>query len=139
MSEREPPEGTGAAEPERFQRPGQGTFGSEGAVGGPEVAGPGDASIADDGGDGVASAGEEAAVGTPSHERAPNMLPGRARRTLGIERLVIRLVATGGVIGIGVGIAAILAANTIQGWIIGLVVSTVSVVLAAILWSSRQL
>lgn len=139
MSEREPPAGAGAPEPERYQRPGQATFGSEGAVGGSEVAAPGDTSTADGGGDAVTSGGDEAAQGTPSHERAPNMLPGRARRTLGIERFVIRLVATGGVIGIGVGIAAILAANTVQGWIIGLVVSTVSVVLAAILWSSRQL
>jgi hypothetical protein len=137
MSEREPPEGAGAAEPERYQRPGQATFGSEGAGGGSEVTAPGD--TAGDGGDAVAPAGAEAAQGKPSRERAPNMLPGRARRTLGLERLVIRLVATGGVIGIGVGIAAILAANTVQGWIIGLVVSTVSVVLAAILWSSRQL
>ncbi|MGB9186359.1 MAG: hypothetical protein WCB67_20090 [Solirubrobacteraceae bacterium] len=139
MSEREPPEGTGAAEPERYQRPGHVSFGSEGAAEGSEVAAPGDTSTADGGGDAVAPAGEDAAQGTASHERAPNMLPGRARRTLGIERFVIRLVATGGVIGIGVGIAAILAANTVQGWIIGLVVSTVSVVLAAILWSSRQL
>ena len=137
MSKREPPEDAGAAEPESYQRPGQAGFGSEGAVGGSEVAAPGD--TADDGGDAVTPAGDEAAPGKPSHERAPNMLPGRARRALGIERLVIRLVATGGVIGSGVGIAAILAANTVQGWIIGLVVSTVSVVLAAILWSSRQL
>lgn len=52
---------------------------------------------------------------------------------------MVRLVATGGVIGIGVGIAAILAANHVQGWIIGLVVSAVSVLLSAILWSSRQM
>ena len=42
-------------------------------------------------------------------------------------------------IGIGVGIAAILASQHVQGWIIGLVVATVSVVLSAVLWSSRQL
>jgi len=71
--------------------------------------------------------------------RAPNMLPGRQRRTLGLERLVVRLVATGGVIGIGVAIAAIMASSKSQGWIIGLVVATVSVVLSAILWSSRQM
>ena len=67
------------------------------------------------------------------------MLPGRARRRTGIERFFVRIVATGGVIGIGVGIAAILAANHVQGWIIGLVVSGVSVLLSAVLWSSRQL
>jgi hypothetical protein len=73
------------------------------------------------------------------HEPAPNMLPGRARRTLGAERFLVRLIATGGVIGIGVAIAAIMASSNAQGWIIGLVVSIVSVILSAILWSSRQL
>ena len=51
----------------------------------------------------------------------------------------MRVVATGGVIGIGVAIGAILASSDVQGWIIGLVVSIVSVVLAGILWSSRQI
>jgi hypothetical protein len=67
------------------------------------------------------------------------MLPGRERRRLGLERLVVRVIATGGVIGIGVAIGAILAASKVQGWIIGLVVAIVSVVLSAVLWSSRQL
>jgi hypothetical protein len=70
---------------------------------------------------------------------APNMLPGRERRRSGLERLVVRLIATGGVVGIGVAIAAILAASKVQGWIIGLVVAIVSVALSAVLWSSRQL
>ncbi len=73
------------------------------------------------------------------HDTAPNMLPGRSSRGSGLERFVVRLVATGGVIGIGVGIAAILAANHVQGWIIGLAVSALSVLLSAILWSSRQM
>jgi protein-S-isoprenylcysteine O-methyltransferase Ste14 len=67
------------------------------------------------------------------------MLPGRTRRTLGAERLLTRLVATLGVIGVGVALGAILESSNVQGWIIGLVVSGVSVILAAILWSSRQL
>ena len=67
------------------------------------------------------------------------MLPGRARRTLGLERLLVRVIATCGVIGIGVVIAAILVSNKSQGWIVGLVVSIVTVVLSGILWSSRQL
>ena len=75
----------------------------------------------------------------PAHQSAPNMLPGRARRASGLERLVVRVIATGGVVGIGVAIAAILAASKVQGWIIGLVVAIVSVVLSAVLWSSRQL
>jgi hypothetical protein len=36
-------------------------------------------------------------------------------------------------------IGAIMADNNSQGWIIGLVISIVTVVLSAILWSSRQL
>jgi hypothetical protein len=70
---------------------------------------------------------------------APNMLPGRERRTSGLERLAVRVIATGGVVGIGVAIAAIMAASKVQGWIIGLVVAIVSVLLSAVLWSSRQL
>jgi protein-S-isoprenylcysteine O-methyltransferase Ste14 len=67
------------------------------------------------------------------------MLPGRQRRRLGIERVLVRLVATGGIVGIGVALGAILASSNVQGWIIGLVVALVSVILSAILWSSRQL
>jgi hypothetical protein len=68
-----------------------------------------------------------------------NMLPQRERRRSRIERLVVRLVATCGIVGIGVAIAAILVSNKTQGWIVGVVVSVVSVVLAAILWSSREM
>jgi hypothetical protein len=71
--------------------------------------------------------------------REANMLPGRGRRRFGLERILVRLVATGGVIGIGVALGAILASSNVQGWIVGLVVAIVSVVLSAILWSSRQL
>ena len=67
------------------------------------------------------------------------MLPGRQRRTLGIERFFVRLVATGGIVGVGVALGAILSSSNVQGWIIGLVISIVTVVLSAILWSSRQL
>ena len=48
-----------------------------------------------------------------------------------------RFVATGGIIGIGTGLAAILASQDVDGWIIGLVVSALSVVLAAMVWSAR--
>jgi len=71
--------------------------------------------------------------------RPGNMLPGRQRRRLGLERLLVRLVATCGIVGIGVALGAILASSNVHGWIIGLVVALVSVVLSAILWSSRQL
>jgi hypothetical protein len=73
------------------------------------------------------------------HANSENMLPGRSSRRFGLERILVRFIATGGVIGIGVALGAILASSKVQGWIIGLVVAIVSVVLAATLWSSRQL
>jgi hypothetical protein len=63
----------------------------------------------------------------------------RGRRRRGVESIFIRLVASGGVIGIGVAAAAIMGTQDVAAWIIGLVVSVLSVVLAAILWSSRTL
>jgi tetrahydromethanopterin S-methyltransferase subunit F len=38
-----------------------------------------------------------------------------------------------------VALGAILASSNVQGWIIGLVVAIVSVVLSGVLWSSRQI
>jgi hypothetical protein len=66
------------------------------------------------------------------------MIPARRQR-LPLEAPLMRVVATAGIIGIGVVIAAIMASQDSSGWLIGLVVSVVSVVLAAILWSSRRL
>lgn len=43
------------------------------------------------------------------------------------------LVMTAGVIGIGAGIGAVLADNKVQGWITGIVVAVVSIVLAALI------
>ena len=97
---------------------------------------------------GVAQASSGAAAESPAiadstqrsrGRKAPNMLPGRERRRLGLERLFVRLIATSGVVGIGVAIGAILASSKTQGWIIGLAVALVSVMCSAILWSSRQL
>jgi protein-S-isoprenylcysteine O-methyltransferase Ste14 len=67
------------------------------------------------------------------------MLPPRGRRRFAVETIFMRIVATAGVVGISVGVAAILGSSDVQGWIIGLVVSLLSVILAAVLWSSRQL
>ena len=66
------------------------------------------------------------------------MLPGRQGRRFGAERLLIRIIATGGVVAIGIAIAAIMSSSGSQGWLTGLVVACVSVVLSAVLWSSRQ-
>jgi hypothetical protein len=67
------------------------------------------------------------------------MIPRRGRRRWGVERVLMRAVATGGIIGIGVLLGAVLVAQDVAGWIVGLVVAVTSVVLAAVLWSSHQL
>jgi uncharacterized membrane protein len=67
------------------------------------------------------------------------MVPGRERRRSGIERGFMRLIATGGIIGVAVILGAVLVGQDVAGWIVGLVVGLVSVILAALLWSSRQL
>ena len=67
------------------------------------------------------------------------MIPGRDRRRFKVESVFMRLVATAGVVGLGVLIGAILVSADVKGWIVGLVVALVGVVLAALLWSSRQL
>ena len=72
-------------------------------------------------------------------ERPQGMVPGRERRRTWIERGLMRLIATGGIVGIGVVLGAVLVGQDVAGWIVGLVVSVVSVLLAALLWSSRQL
>jgi hypothetical protein len=59
------------------------------------------------------------------------------RRTF--ESVFARLVATAGIVGIGTALGAILVAADVAGWIAGLVVSIVTVALAAMLWRSRRL
>ena len=51
----------------------------------------------------------------------------------------MRLVATGGIVGIATVLGAVLVGQDVAGWIVGLVVGLTSLVLAALLWSSRQL
>jgi hypothetical protein len=83
----------------------------------------------------------------PAPEQAPataagptgTMIPGRQRRRTKVERGSMRLVATAGIIGIDVALGAILVSQDVAGWIVGLVIGLVSVILAAVLWSSRQL
>jgi hypothetical protein len=66
------------------------------------------------------------------------MIPARSKR-LGFESFLMRIVATVGIVAIGVVIGAIMVSQDVQGWIVGLVVSLVSVLLAGVLWSSRRL
>jgi uncharacterized membrane protein len=67
------------------------------------------------------------------------MVPGRDRRRTAVERGFMRIVATGGIIGIAVVLGAVLVSQDVAGWIVGLTVGLASVILAALLWSSRQL
>jgi hypothetical protein len=73
------------------------------------------------------------------NEPARGMVPARERRRSKVERGFMRLVATGGIVGIAVALGAILVSQDVAGWIVGLVIGLTSVVLAAVLWSSRQL
>ena len=55
------------------------------------------------------------------------MLPGRERRRTKIERATMRLIATGGIIGLAVLLGALLVGQDVAGWIVGLVVGLTSV------------
>jgi len=74
-----------------------------------------------------------------AHERPRGMLPGRERRRTAAERGFMRLVATAGIVAIAVVLGAVLVGQDVAGWIVGLVIGLTSVILAALLWSSRQL
>src|SRR4029079_7245058 len=76
--------------------------------------------------------------GGRSAERPGVMIPSRRKR-LPLEAPLMRVVATAGIVAIGVVIAAIMGSQDSQAWLIGLVVSAVSLTLAALLWSSRRL
>jgi uncharacterized membrane protein len=67
------------------------------------------------------------------------MVPARERRRTKVERGLMRLVATGGIVGIAVLLGAVLVGQDVDGWIVGLVIGLTSVILAAVLWSSRRL
>lgn len=62
---------------------------------------------------------------------------GENRRTGALERFTVRVAMTLGIIGIGTALAAILGTQDVDAWIIGLAVSTVTVILAAVLWTRR--
>jgi hypothetical protein len=70
-------------------------------------------------------------------ERPPGMLPTRDKR-LPLEAPLMRVLATGGIVGLAVVVAAIMGSQDVAGWLIGAVTSILSLVLAAVLWSSRR-
>ena len=83
--------------------------------------------------------GASAVVDQPGGDTPQGMIPARNRRRTRIERGSMRVLATGGIIGIAIGLGAVLVDNDVAGWIVGLAVGLTSVILAALLWSSRQL
>ena len=78
-------------------------------------------------------------MGAGGGERPQGMVPGRQRRRTKAERGLMRLIATGGIVGFDVLLGAVLVGQDVAGWIVGLVIGLTSVILAALLWSSRQL
>ncbi len=66
-------------------------------------------------------------------------MPAREHRRFAVERIFVRLIATGGIVAVAVVLGAILVSQDVAGWITGLVIGLVTVVLAALLWSSREL
>ena len=87
----------------------------------------------------VDDAGETASQEREGHERPQGMVPGRERRRSVIERGFVRIIATGGIIGVATILGAVLVSEDVGGWIVGAAVGLTSVTLAALLWSSRQL
>lgn len=81
------------------------------------------------------AAPEGAALDAP----AEPFLKRRSRVRRQPESLFVRVVATAGIVGICVAVASLLGTQSVSAWIIGLCVSLLSVVLAAVLWSSRTL
>ena len=91
-------------------------------------------------GDRPASAEREARQRERESQRHPEgMVPGRERRRTKVERGAMRLIATGGIVGIAVALGAILVGQDVAGWIVGLVIGLTSLILAALLWSSQRL
>jgi hypothetical protein len=90
--------------------------------------------------DGTSGAWRELSTGdSRAEEPAQGMLPARRRRRTKLERGSMRVLATGGIVGLATILGAVLVAQDVAGWIVGLAIGLTSVVLAAILWSSRQL
>lgn len=84
---------------------------------------------------------EQETTWSPSEAASPpqGMVPAREHRRTKVERASMRVLATGGIIGLDAALGAVLVSQDVDGWIVGLVVGLVSVILAALLWSSREL
>ncbi len=97
-------------------------------------------------GDGENKRSQPRPIGTPAAPTAPKepaadpggFLSSRPARHAP-ESVLVRVVATAGIVGIGTGIGAAMGAAGVDAWIGALIVALVSVVLAAVLWRSRVL
>jgi hypothetical protein len=85
-----------------------------------------------------APAEPEPAEARPAGESEVGFLSSRPPRRH-LESVFVRVVATAGIVGIGTAVAAVLSTLDVAGWMIGLVVALLSVILAALLWRSRVL
>ena len=84
------------------------------------------------------SVDDSPSVGSHRSGASDGFLSASPRRA-GLESVFVLVIATAGVVGVGAAFGAVLVANEVAGWIVGLVVSTVCVLCAAILWRSRQM
>ena len=80
----------------------------------------------------------ESAERSPTEPGLRAWCPAETGATRSLEPGWMRLVATGGIIGIAVVLGAVLVGQDVAGWIVGLAVGLTLVILAALLWSSRQ-
>jgi hypothetical protein len=89
----------------------------------------------------AAGAATPGAAGRAKARESDEHLPaGRRRRRLAIERLLIRLISTVGIVGVGVAIGAIMRSSGDEGWLIGLVVAAVTLILSVVMrWAARRL
>jgi hypothetical protein len=87
----------------------------------------------------VTDVSEDDPAGRDLDAPAVPFLDRRSRPRPYIESALVRVIATCGIVGICVAVAAILGTQDVAYWIVGLAISVVSVVLAAVLWSSRTL
>jgi uncharacterized RDD family membrane protein YckC len=69
-------------------------------------------------------------------EPAPRKRPGGFGFRL--ESALIGIVVSAGIVWIGVALGAVLVSQDVAGWIVGLVIAVVTVVLSSMLWSSRR-
>lgn len=74
----------------------------------------------------------------PRPRPTPSRASGARGLGLRLESALVRVVLTIGIVAIGVALGAILVSSNVDGWIDGLVVSAVSVLLASIVWSSER-